>query len=181
METLVVSDHVCLEALKLSMAQDVFSAIDKNRDFLRTWLPFVDFTLELSDTVLFIQSITAQKESRKKDEIFGIFVDGEFGGLIGFKDTDWINRKTEIGYWLIKEMQGKGIITSCVGKLISYSFQKLKLNRIQIKVAVGNTKSAAIPRRLGFQFEGIERAGERHNNKFFDLEVFSLLRSDNKV
>jgi ribosomal-protein-serine acetyltransferase len=75
-------------------------------------------------------------------------------------------------------MQGKGIITLCVKKLVFYSFQKLKLNRIQIKVAVGNQKSAAIPQRLGFHFEGVERDGEKHNDRFFNLEVYSLLHSD---
>jgi ribosomal-protein-serine acetyltransferase len=179
MGSLTVNDHIRLESLKISMAQQIFSAIDNGRDYLRTWLPFVDLTLEVHDTEKFIQGINQQKEIRK-DEIYSIWVDEEFVGLIGFKDTDWVNRKTEIGYWLIQKMQGRGIITSCVKRLISYSFQKLKLNRIQIKVAVGNTKSAAIPKRLGFHFEGIERAGEKHNNRFFDLEVYSLLSSDNK-
>ena len=180
MESLVVNDHIRLELLKRSMAQQIFSAIDNDRDYLKTWLPFVELTQKVSDTEMFIIGVTEQKESRR-DEIFSIWVDGEFVGLIGFKDTDLVNRKTEIGYWLIQKMQGKGIITSCVRKLISYTFQKLKLNRVQIKVAVGNTKSAAIPKRLGFQFEGIERAGELHNNKFFDLEVYSLLHSDGQV
>ena len=178
MKSLVVNDHIRLEELKLSMAEEIFSAIEKDRDYLKRWLPFVDLTQGVSDTKIFIQGINEQKETRK-DEIYGIWFDNEFAGLIGFKDTDWVNRKTEIGYWLIQKLQGKGIITSCVNKLVTYSFEKLKLNRIQIKAAIGNTKSAAIPKRLGFQLEGIERAGERHNNKFFDLEVYSLLRSDN--
>ena len=174
---MVITDHIRLESLKFSMAEEIFLAIDKDRDYLKQWLPFVDLTMEVSDTKKFIQGINSQKEIRK-DEIYSIWFDQEFAGLIGFKDTDWVNRKTEIGYWLIQKMQGKGIVTSCVRKLVVYSFQKLNLNRIQIKAAVGNSKSSAIPKRLGFQFEGIERAGERHNNKFFDLEVYSLLRSD---
>ena len=102
----------------------------------------------------------------------------EFAGLIGFKETDWVNKKTEIGYWLIEKMQGKGIITSCVTKLIKFAFQKLKLNRTQIKVAVGNSKSVAIPKRLGFTLEGIERAGEKHGQEYLNLKVYSLLKSD---
>ncbi|HDR51251.1 MAG TPA: N-acetyltransferase [Mariniphaga anaerophila] len=52
------------------------------------------------------------------------------------------------------------------------------MNRIQIKVATGNEKSRAIPLRLGFQYEGIERQRERCNNQYFDLQVFSLLKTD---
>jgi ribosomal-protein-serine acetyltransferase len=52
------------------------------------------------------------------------------------------------------------------------------MNRVQIKVAVGNERSAKIPKRLGFQFEGIEREGEFHSNKYFDLKVFSKLKKE---
>ena len=83
-----------------------------------------------------------------------------------------------MGYWLSEKMQGKGIITKWVKKLIRYAFQKLRLNRIQIKIAVGNSKSAAIPKRLGFILEGVERAGEKHNQKFLDLEIYSILKTD---
>lgn len=177
MDSLVVNDHIRLEILRPSMAEEIFKAIDSDREYLKKWLPFVDLTLEVSDTEKFIQGLNEQKDT-KRDEIYSIWVNEKFAGLVGFKDTDWINRKTEIGYWLIENLQGKGIITSCVYKLVKYSFEKLGLNRIQIKAAIGNTKSAAIPKRLGFQFEGIERAGELHNNNYFDLEVYSLIRSD---
>jgi len=159
------------------MAPVIFETISNNREFLKPWLPFVELTLEVSDTENFIRSIMSQAH-RRKDEIFSIWYKEEFAGLIGFKDTDWVNRKTELGYWIAEEMQGKGIVTLCVNQLLKYSFQKLKLNRVQIKVAVGNHKSAAIPRRLNFYFEGTERAGELHLNNFFDLEVYSLLKSD---
>lgn len=177
MESLVVNEHIRLEGLKIWMAEEIFNAIDNDREYLKKWLPFVELTLDVSDTKKFIQGMNEQKDNRK-DEIYTIWVNNEFAGLIGFKDTDWVNRKTEIGYWLIEKLQGKGIITMCVNELVKYSFEKLRLNRIQIKTAVGNTKSAAIPKRLGFRFEGVERAGELHNNNFFDLEVYSLIRSD---
>ena len=55
---------------------------------------------------------------------------------------------------------------------------KINLNRLMIKVARGNTQSIAIPTRLGFTFEGIERNGELLHGQFVDLEVYSLLKSD---
>lgn len=177
MNHITVSDKIRLEALNLSMTEQIFNAIDSNREFLGKWLPFVDFTKEVSETRKFVESITSQPQEQK-DEIYSIYYNGIFTGLIGFKETDWINRKTEIGYWIIESMQKKGIVTSCVKKLIRYAFQKLKLNRIQIKVAVENKRSAAIPQGLNFQMEGIERAGEKHRAEFLDLEVYSLLRSD---
>lgn len=174
---MVVSDKIRLEALKVSMTQIIFDTIDQDRDYLKQWLPFVDMTREVADTEKFIRSLQNQPD-KKKDEVWSIWYNQEFAGLIGFKDTDWINKKTEIGYWLASDMQGKGIIVQSAKKLIAYSFRKQKLNRVQIKVAVGNEKSSAIPKHLGFKFEGIERAGELLRQKYLDLEVYSLLKSD---
>lgn len=177
MEHISVNKNIRLETVKLSMASVIFSTVEHDREYLKKWLPFVEITHLVSDTEKFIQSVIKQK-GKKKDEIYTIWYKEEFAGLIGFKDTDWINQKTELGYWLAEKMQGKGIVAASINKLIPYIFQKLKLNRIQIKVAVGNTKSSAIPKRLRFRFEGIERAGEFHANKYLDLEVYSLLKND---
>ena len=179
MEQLIVNHKIRLESIKVSMAPEIFSAIERDREYLKAWLPFVEYTQEIEDTEKFIESLI-HKGDYKRDDIYAIWYLEKFAGLIGFKDTDWINKKSELGYWLVKDLQGKGIITHCIKKLVSYSFRKLKLNRIQIKVAVDNNKSAAIPKRLGFHFEGIEREGEFHQNKFLDLEVYSLIKSDLK-
>jgi ribosomal-protein-serine acetyltransferase len=180
MENIRVNEHIRLEKVKVFMAQVIFSTLDRDRDYLKTWLPFVELTHKVTDTERFLKQVVKDTEIRK-NEVFSIWYDEEFAGLIGFNDIDWINRKTEIGYWLAEKMQGKGIITLCAEKLIQYGFQKLKLNRVQIKVAVGNTKSASIPKRLGFAFEGIERGGEFHHNKYLDLEIYSMLKSDKFV
>ena len=177
MEYMMVSPTIRLEKLKLSMAQVIFDTIKRDHNYLKTWLPFVEFTQKVEDTQLFIQSVVDSNEFTQK-AIYSIWVKEEFAGLIGFNEIDWTNKKTELGYWLAENMQGKGVITQCARKLISYAFKKLKLNRIQIKVAVGNERSAAIPKRMGFKFEGIEREGELIENHFHDLEIYSLLKID---
>lgn len=175
-----INNKIHLEEITLSMAPVIFETIDRDRNYLRQWLPFVDFTREVSDTELFIKGMLSEKNKRR-DEIFTIWYNMEFAGLIGFKDTDWVNNKTELGYWLAENMQGKGIITLSTAKLVRYAFKKLGMNRVQIKVATGNHKSAAVPSRLGFQFEGIERHGELINGIYHDLQIFSLLKHEKIV
>lgn len=177
MNHIQINSKLRLEAVNLSMAGTIFETIDRDREYLRKWLPFIDATQQVSDTEDFIQDIVTQPNP-KRDEVFAIWYNEDFAGLIGLKDTDHFNRKTETGYWLAEKMQGKGIITLCAKAIIRYAFQKLKMNRIQIKVATGNEKSRAIPLRLGFQHEGTERQGERCLNCYFDLDVFSLVKSD---
>jgi len=177
MEKLTIDDYQFLESLKLSHTEAIFNAIDQNRKFLRKWLPFVDFTHKVTDTEKFVQSIL-EKPFAQRDEVYVIWYKHEFAGLIGFKDADRINDKIEIGYWLIEKMTGKGIATAAVRKMVNLAFRNMDINRVQIRCGVGNEKSSAIPKRLGFCFEGIERCGERHNHSYIDLEVFSLLKRE---
>ncbi|MFA5432944.1 MAG: GNAT family protein, partial [Candidatus Paceibacterota bacterium] len=66
-----------------------------------------------------------------------------------------------------------------VSTLCDFAFRELDINRIQIKCAVTNSASRNIPHRLGFQLEGIERAGELLTGGVFtDLAVYSKLKGD---
>ncbi len=177
MEKLTIDDSTFLEKLNLTHVEPIFHAIDQNRVFLRKWLPFVDFTHKISDTEKFVKSVIA-KVSSNRDEVYVIWYKFEFAGLIGFKDIDRVNDKLEIGYWLIQKMTRKGIASEATRKMVNLAFRNMDINRIVIRCGVGNEKSSAIPKRLGFTFEGIERNGERHNQSYIDLEVFSLLRSE---
>ncbi|MCF6333951.1 MAG: GNAT family N-acetyltransferase [Draconibacterium sp.] len=82
-------------------------------------------TQQISDTGKFIQSVINQPVG-KKNNAYSIWFNEEFAGLIGFKDTDRMNWKIELAYWLAAYKQGKGIATMCVDKLIRYAFLKLK-------------------------------------------------------
>lgn len=140
MEYLYVDDDLHLEELKLSHSAMIYETIWENRTFLRRWLPFVDQTRTQEDTRRYVSSILSESE-KKQNEVFTIWYKGEFAGLAGYKEMDYVNRKAEIGYWMAERMQGKGIMTRTVRKMIDYGFRNLNFNRIQIKVAVGNAKA----------------------------------------
>lgn len=169
-----ILDDIVLRPLLYDDAIDIYDAIDSQREYLRRWLPFVDSTKSLQFTQEFVSY------SLNIDECtFTIRKNDQFIGLIGFKASDKENRKTEIGYWLMQEYQGRGIMSCAVKQLCQYAFEELAMNRIQIKCAVGNTPSSNIPKRLGFKFEGIEREGELFpDGSFADIEVYSLLKNE---
>lgn len=171
-----VNDQTDLRILTLDDTSVIYSAIIENRIFFRTWLPFVDSTKDVSDTRAFVKSIVDDVERRQ--EVFTIWHQNQFAGLLGLKEIDYLNRRLEIGYWLIESRCGKGIMTLSVEALMAFCFDDLGMNRVQIRCGMGNTKSSAIPKRLGFTLEGIERAGERHLNHYIDLEVFSFLKKE---
>ncbi len=177
MQSLVVSNEILLVRIEPCDAETIFTAIDQNRSHLGTWLPFVDFTHEVKDSEAFIGRIISQRD-QTHDEVYTIWFKGDFAGTIGFHHTDMVNEKTELGYWLINKMTGMGIITRSSRELIRFAFEQMGMNRITIRCAVGNRASEKVPNRLGFTFEGTERSGERFQDNFLDLKVFSLLKRE---
>ena len=178
---LLVTDRIVLKRIEMSDAADIFQTIDSQRKYLGKWLPFVKFTNNVADTEQFVNSIQ-DVPIEDREYVFVIRFDNHFAGIIGFKSTDRDNKKTEIGYWLSKHYQKKGIITLSLKRLIQFAWEEMGMNRIQIRCATGNIPSKRIPQRMGFRLEGIERDGELLSGDVFtDLEVYSLLRRDDKV
>jgi len=170
-----IKKELYLQRISHQDAEEVFDLIDKNRKHLRFWLPFVDTTYSVNNTHSFIEGL---QKPYSREMVFTICYNDSISGLIGFKDIDTANNRLEIGYWISKQDEGKGIISDACRTLIDKAFNKMSINRVQIKCGIGNERSSNVPKRLGFKFEGIERSGEKHKNGFIDLEVYSLLKSD---
>ena len=175
MTELTVDQEITLNEIGLDDVEIIFNTIVAEREYLQEWLPFVEITQEISFTRQFVENYL---ETDRTDLTFVIRYCGKFVGIIGLKDTDLDNQKTEIGYWLSELFQHKGIITRSCKALINHIFDEMKLNRVQITVATENMKSQAVAERLGFTREGIQREGELHSRGFVDLVVYGLLKSD---
>ena len=99
--------------------------------------------------------------------------------MVGFVNSDFVNHRTEIGYWLLPEYQRQGIMTRSVQTLCRWAVEARLMHRIQIRCAVENYSSNAIPRRLGFRLEGTERDGElMFSGEYVDTNVYSILDSE---
>jgi len=169
-----VSEDIVLYPLSVDDIFKIFNTLNEEREYMREWLPFVDTTHEEEDTANFVNHVL-----QTEDKQFTIYYQDKFVGLVGFKDTDNTNKKIEIGYWLSQHAQGKGIMMKSVFRLLELAFSEMEMNRIQIKVAVGNHKSRRIPERLGFQTEGVERDGELLvGGVYTDIAVYSLLKRE---
>jgi hypothetical protein len=98
--------------------------------------------------------------------------------MINHLNVDWLNRWTALSYWLDAAHQGQGIMTACCRAMVDHGFNAWKLNRITIECATRNTRSRAIPERLGFKLEGIVRGIEWLHDCYVDHAMYGLLRSD---
>lgn len=67
--------------------------------------------------------------------------------------------KAEIGFELLPEYHGKGIMTQAVSKVLEYGFNTMNLHIIDGEVAPNNKKSIKLMKK--FNFEKIENTGEQ--------------------
>ena len=177
MQTIAISAGLRLTPLDLDDAADLFALTDANRAHLRTWLPWLDGVRRLEDTRAFIRTAEMQA-SRNDGAQFAVRVDGAIAGVIGHHRIDWRNRHTSLGYWLGAAYQGRGLVTAACRSLVAHAFDAARLNRVEIRCAVGNRRSCAIPRRLGFRQEGVLREAEWLYDHFVDHVIFGMLASD---
>ena len=135
----LIDGDIELKQLAMENSDQLFRLTDKNRDYLRAWLQWVDGTKTVEDTKTFIQFTLDNKNAIH----FGIWHQGNLVGVIGYHFIHKENRKGHIGYWLDESSQGKGMMTIACRLIINYGFDELNLNRVEISCAVGNEKSCA--------------------------------------
>lgn len=174
---LTVDHEIELRLLEERHARQLFSLVDKNRAYLRQWLPWLDSNTSVEDTRQFIKAALEQFAGNDGFQP-AIFYQHRLVGMTGYHRLDWNNHATSIGYWLAADFQGKGIMTRVCRFLVHYAFTELKMNRVEIRCAVQNHRSCAIPQRLGFTREGIVRQAEWLYDHYVDHIVYGMLAQE---
>lgn len=153
------------------------AAVLRNRDHLRRWMPWVD-NYPQNDAAREFISATVLRALTQGSMATGIWKEDELLGNIDYQSFTRVNNSAMIGYWLDKDHNGRGIMTRAVRHYLDTGFGRLRLNRIEIRVATGNYKSRAIPERLGFTKEGVIRQAEWLYDHYVDHVVYGMLSSE---
>ena len=169
-----LGDGATLRRLEMSDLEDVWAAVDASRERLEPWMPWIDATRTIDDQRRWLESVVHDQGSLEGG---GVFVDDRYVGGAGLT-WDPFHLKGEIGYWIVGEFEGRGIVTRAVRALLDVGFHEVGLHRIEIHAGVENTRSRAIPERLGFTLEGVERGSGRGSFGFHDSVVYSMLEDE---
>jgi ribosomal-protein-serine acetyltransferase len=172
-----VDERTVLRPISDSDVQPLFEAVDRNRAHLRRFLPWLDSTREAADIEAF-RTRTLEQERDGIGLTRVIETAAAIGGIVGFNHIDLFNRRAELGYWIDRTLEGRGICRQSCSALIRYAFEELDLNRIAIAAAVDNRRSRALAERLGFTQEGVRREAEWLYDHFVDHAMYGLLRRE---
>lgn len=180
MTKISIDNEITLELPSLDDAEELFACVEKNREHLRTFLVWVHSSTSVEDS---IKNIQDRIDSYTKGTMasFVIKHNGKIIGSSGFvkikKDQHW----GEIGYWIDKEYEGKGIVSKSVKAFLEYGFKELMLHRVLIRCNAKNHRSSAIPKRFGFTHEGTLREDHFDGAEYSNTELFGLLAGEYKI
>jgi ribosomal-protein-serine acetyltransferase len=165
-----------LRLIEFSNSKELFQLLDANRAHIRPWHSWIDLLRTVTDVERAV-TVWQQQHAMNRGFYAGIWFKGRFCGMVNHLNVDWTNRWTALSYWLDEEHQGQGIMTASCQAMLSHGFNTWKLNRVTIECATHNTRSRAIPERLGFKFEGVLREVEWLHDRYVDHAVYGMLRS----
>ncbi len=156
------------------VARDLYDVVNKNRDFFRPWLGWVDFVRSPED-----EFEVAKMLGRADTNKYLLYENMRLRGMVGTVREDKANRTVEIGYWLDKNANGRGIMTRAVERVQDLAFEVGGADRVEIRCATENRASRAIPERLNFNLDGILRRAEvLPGGIVHDIAVYSKLRQE---
>jgi len=152
-----------LRWLELQYAEALYAIVERDREYLRRWQNWPDKIHSVRDMRHVIQ-YSMQKRQQNTGMDWVIFCQGAPVGKVGLVRIDW-PEEAEIGYWLAKKYQRRGLMTRSVRAVTGYALGSLHLRQVEIRCAEGNTRSRAIPERLGFAYVGASPSATHVNGQ----------------
>lgn len=101
-----------------------------------------------------------------------------FYGAGGLNNLNKELKKAEIGFWLLKEYWGQGIMTEVMPIICNYGFDNLGLDRIEGFIETDNLNCKNAMKKLDFNLEGTMKDCEIKNGKFISLDIYAKLKNE---
>ena len=147
MRAQIGSGEVTLRRWREQDAPALHRVVQESMAHLEPWMSWVANGYPLSQAVEFVAStITAWENGTEFN--YAIFVSGRLAGAASLMARIGPGGQ-ELGYWLHPGHVGHGVATRAASLLVAEAF-RTGAQRVEIVTDVANTRSAAIPKRLGF-------------------------------
>ncbi len=144
---------------------------------LTVWMPWAASQPSVEQSELWARRSAV--EFARRDELPMLLfsrTDGMFVGATGLHRLDWEVPRFEVGYWVRTSLTGRGYVTEAVRALTRLCFDRFGAARVEIRMDPENTRSRAIPERLGFVLEGVLRRDTRATDgRLRDTCVYALI------
>ena len=185
MEKKSLSEYLCGERIYIkkhdvSLAPTMYKYVNEDRERINAFLPWAEKIKTVNDEIEYI-NLTHKRWNDFTYFDYGIFLQGQdlYLGNIGVHSIKWNHNCAELAYWILGKFEGKGYISEAVGIIEMHLFD-LGFNRVQIRCSDLNERSAGVPERCGYTYEGTAREDAVVNGKYRNTKIYSKILSDLK-
>ena len=157
---------------------DEFHKLVQNSDIYK-YMPWGPNSEE--DTKNFIQMSIEQgsKEPRKSFDVPIILKETHLiVGCIGIRVSSSLHKKADIGYWIKRDLWGQGFAKEAALGLLSFGFQKLKMNKIYATADPNNPASIRVLEKIGMVKEGYLKEDMYIQGKYRDSVLMAILKKE---
>lgn len=170
--------HYTIRLIAIEDLEDYFSLIQSNRQRLEDFFAgTVAITKTLEKTKTHLGNVIMLNQ--KKNYYSFVVIDDTTHKLIAslqVKNMDWSIPKAELGYYIDKSYEGKGVITKALSFIGDFCFNELGLAKLYIRTHESNTGSIKVAEKNGFLLEGIIRKDYKTTKgELVDLLYYGLV------
>ena len=177
---IVLSDgRLLLRCCRTEDAQEHFNAVHESLDELMKWMSWAneDYSVDDSRTWLKACSTIWDKGMEYNFTIINPATQ-KIMGWCGLNRIDYQNMDANLGDWIRKNDCNQGVASAAALLLARFGFERLHFNRIEIKIAKGNTASQRVAEKIGAVREGVLRNMLFEHGKILDGVMYSLIPAD---
>ena len=174
----IETDRTVLRCWQPQDAELLLRSTTESIDHLREWMPWASGEPSTVEEKVALLRRWRAAFDLDQDYIFGIFSPNENAVLGG---TGLHKRLTgealEIGYWIHVDQVNRGLATETSAALTRIAFEVHNVDRVEIHCDPTNVRSAAIPRKLGFELEAtLARRAVGTDGTSRDVMIWTLFR-----
>ncbi len=175
----LTDDVVILRPFEFGEADVLHHAVQESLTELKPWMSWArqPYTLETAER--FIAITRAQWAS---GDMYAFAVldakNGEFLGGCSLSHIHPVYHYCNLGYWVRTSKHGRGIAGRAAQLIARFAFEKAKLIRAEIVIALGNDASKRVAEKINAHYEGILLNRMVIGAEIRDAYMFSILPSD---
>jgi len=150
-----------------------------NREFLRENVEEVSSIRTEEEAEIMVRKHSAEWIARDRF-VMGIWLKNEDKcvGQIWIEPKNWEVPSFEIGWFLDRGCQGRGIAEEAARRSLEFLFGNLNAHKVIAITRDTNSKSAKLTERLGFRREGHLRESGIQDGKRYGLVYYGMLKSE---
>ncbi|MBC7877976.1 MAG: GNAT family N-acetyltransferase [Anaerolineales bacterium] len=175
----LTDNTITLRAFEFGEENELYQAVQESLLELEPWMSWANeqYTSEVAANFI---TITRAQWSNGGMYAFAIS-DAKTGKILGGCSLSHIHpiyHFCNLGYWVRTSRHGEGIAGRATKLIAQFAFEKVKLIRTEIVIAVGNEPSKRVAEKVGAHYEGLLLNRMVVGKDFYNADMYSLIPSD---